>query len=254
MDQPFTERFGDLTQAAQKLIKDAFAREPYVDPYHGTWRPGGYLGGGGEGIAGLWVQIGRNETILKKMVIKQAMPGEDEFNNTDNWVSGEIGGTPMEYDNSIRLWTRLTELAGRNRNHMVEPLGYGTPDMNRFTYRLYLEYCRFGTLSDIVKDQAKHRRLLLDLDLPSFVPEPFIWHMLHSMAEALDAMDDIGMVHGDLQAGNILFGEPDKQHFPMYPTLKLSDFGSSVFMAAEDQDGSEQQTRVRSDEVRVAAC
>jgi hypothetical protein len=228
----FITRFGDRTAAQQTAISQAFANKTFKEPgYHGRWVPGGHLGGGGEGTVALWVQLDPNNIVIDRIAMKRTMPGQAAYNDADTWVGGVIGEIPREHENAEKLWGELCRLGGKYKNYMVKPLGYNTVPRNSFAYKLYGEYCRFGTVPGLTKTQRGQKRKIDDREYPDVVPEAFIWYFLDSMAKTLKAMENIGMIHKDLQGGNIMFGEPDPDHFPTYPTPKLADFGNSRFLA-----------------------
>lgn len=45
--------------------------------------------------------------------------------------------------------------------------------------------------------------------------------------EAMHKVDNIGMIHKDLQAGNVLMGDPNPYHYAFFLTPKIADFGSA---------------------------
>jgi hypothetical protein len=220
----FTTRFGNRTPTEQTAISRAFANKPFEEPgYHGRWVPGGHLGGGGEGTVALWVQLDPNNIVIDRIAMKRTMPGRPAYNDPNTWVGGAIGEIPREHENAEELWGELCRLGGKYKNYMVKPLGYNTVPRNSSAYRLYSEYCRFGTVPGLVKTQRGQKRKIDNREYPDVVPEAFIWYFLDSMAKTLKAMENIGMIHKDLQGGNIMFGEPDPDHLPTYPTPKLAD-------------------------------
>ncbi|KAG9569653.1 hypothetical protein KCU71_g2200, partial [Aureobasidium melanogenum] len=223
MVQIFRQRYGDLPAQEKNRISRNHAKKQYRNPAHtssgfGKWLPAGHLGQGGEGVAAAWVCVNALGRIVDRVVIKQVMPGQAEFNSPQNWVNGNVGGIPREYHNADLLRGELEAIGDEAIRYMAYPRGYGQVSKRCFTYRLYSEYCAYGDLRTLINLQEDH------------VPEPFIWHFLKSMLTSLEAMDNIdriGMIHKDLQAGNVLMGDPNPHHYAFFPTPKIADFGSA---------------------------
>ena len=94
---------------------------------------------------------------------------------------------------------------------------------------LYYEYCAGGDLSRLVP--GGH---------PATHPESFIWHIFIQLAEALDAMHNLGpqhVVHGDVKPGNVFLTSPYRPNHS-YPTVKLGDYGRSVTDRVSDARGA----------------
>lgn len=121
-------------------------------------------------------------------------------------------------------------------------------------WRTYLEHAPHGDLAKLKGLYKVHYR---------YLPEAFLWHVFHSLAVAARAMgpgDDLTtslktigpaeldmhagcILHMDLKPGNILLGYPEPHEqsnrhgglqtldrvgeIPVYPMIKLSDFGCS---------------------------
>ncbi|KAH0292842.1 hypothetical protein KCU62_g1660, partial [Aureobasidium sp. EXF-3399] len=130
----------------------------------------------------------------------------------------------------------------------------GKPITHRIpSYKLYFEYCPHGDLHDVIKAQVDERevpvprvrspgghmrvqkvrradgRLVPRTNRTSNVPfhEGFVWRMFEALAKCAVAMERANVLHGDLCPTNILLGEHDPDRFAIWPTPKLSDFGSS---------------------------
>ena len=60
--------------------------------------------------------------------------------------------------------------------------------------------------------------------------------MFEGLARTAVAMEQAGVIHGDMQAGNLLFGANDTDYFRIHPTSKLSDFGSARLVSTLPND------------------
>lgn len=123
----------------------------------------------------------------------------------------------------------------------------------RNCYRTCLEYGDEGNLRDLI-DSYKYKQyhtlpmyevLTSNYSADSadrFVfPEAFIWHVFHSIANALcycrhgtntvhsplhgPGWDQI--IHADLNSRNIFLTAPDEDCHRLYPSVKLADFGGA---------------------------
>ncbi|PGH03002.1 NEK protein kinase [Blastomyces parvus] len=102
---------------------------------------------------------------------------------------------------------------------------------------LYLEYCRMGTLFDLMK-YMKGNNLI--------VPEAFVWHVLYDLCGALLWMHDgilhpssirqptqgrvqdwMPVIHRDIKPDNC-FLQVQRSSRTIYPTVKLGDFGLAI--------------------------
>jgi len=105
---------------------------------------------------------------------------------------------------------------------------------------MYLEYCPYGDLSDLL---AHHQ----NINRP--IPEALIWHVFESlvnvgllMERRIDTKADGGwteVVHRDFKPQNAFLGnhpQPVTGHgnFAAYPTIKLGDFGLAVETSPTD--------------------
>ena len=99
---------------------------------------------------------------------------------------------------------------------------------------LYLEYCELGTLDDLIKKYAEHNKRYPGAR--AHIPEPFIWHVLESMASALQyihhgigpdgkqvELDKVWpcIVHRDIKPDNIFLRNSENSY---YPDIVVADF------------------------------
>ena len=79
------------------------------------------------------------------------------------------------------------------------------------------------------------------------IPESFVWHVFHSLANALyffrygtndTTSIEVGLawdriVHGDLKPENVLMTSSDPSDHMLYPCLKVIDFGKNMSLASK---------------------
>ena len=115
------------------------------------------------------------------------------------------------------VWVRKFGMPVEHKN-LLELFGWciisGEPP--RKCHIIY-EYCAGGTLRDLIPSRpARH-------------PEAFIWHVFIQLAEALDAMHNLGprhVVHRDVKPENVFLKSEYKPNC-RFPTVKLGDYGSA---------------------------
>ncbi|KAG9673234.1 hypothetical protein KCU99_g10137, partial [Aureobasidium melanogenum] len=149
------QRYGDLSVQEKNRILANHARKQYRNPTHtssgtGKWLPAGHLGQGGEGVAAAWVCVNALGRIVDRVVIKQVMPGQAQFNSPQNWVDGNVGGIPREFHNADLLRGELEAIGDEAIRYMAYPRGYGQVSKKCFTYWLYSEYCSYGDLRTLI--------------------------------------------------------------------------------------------------------
>lgn len=94
-------------------------------------------------------------------------------------------------------------------------------------HKLYFEHCDLGSLTNLLKRHEVEQQR---------IPESFIWHVLLSMAKALQACHAgpkksekwVPIAHRDVMAGNILFSSSSNTNTDRFPRVLLSDFGASI--------------------------
>ncbi|THZ12683.1 hypothetical protein D6C91_08330 [Aureobasidium pullulans] len=246
---PPAMRFGfmHLTAVAQQCVKRAFRNWRFVRP---PWQPedqrsitagdwvavppsDDVLATGGEGVVHLWCKIDpQTSVIIDRVIVKQVVPGAARFLMPRNWRNGNVGGEPME---CYQMNLVQAQMSQRDRQHIVDCLGWGGIDSRLWRYKLYMEYCVYGDLTMIMRQQKNQRHTGRSRKFKRAWPEPFIWYMFRSLARACLAMEKTyngtGMVHGDLQAGNFFFGEENPDQF--------ADFGSAREILPNVKDRSD---------------
>ncbi|KEQ76520.1 kinase-like protein [Aureobasidium namibiae CBS 147.97] len=242
--------YGGLRHGAQDKLIDRFLRWTFRRPprakpgralHEGEWLPmqPDYnqgeqpLGEGGMGIVHLWCYIDNNNRIRDRVIVKQVHPGVFSWERKDMWRDGEVGGEPREHMLSNKVYENLEASTAGHGKFMTECLGYGSirdPNLNiDWTtglmapsaiagYKLYFEYCPFGDLRNAIIRQS---------NAGEFFHEGFIWMVFEALAECAVAMTKDPIVHMDITTSNVLLSNNDPQRFKIWPTPKLSDFGSA---------------------------
>lgn len=102
------------------------------------WVPQKHLGAGGQGQAGLWVKVNEQQRIIDRMVIKESRHG-------DSWDlrGGFVNGVPRE-----AYCQRLLTVPN---SYTVHHRGWANYERKK-VWRLYMEFCPYGTLRDTVND------------------------------------------------------------------------------------------------------
>ncbi|THX91324.1 hypothetical protein D6D08_03224 [Aureobasidium pullulans] len=211
---PPAMRFGfmHLTAVAQQRVKRAFRNWRFVRP---PWQPedqrsitagdwvavppsDDVLATGGEGVVHLWCKIDpQTSVIIDRVIVKQVVPGAARFLMPRNWRNGNVGGEPME---CYQMNLVQAQMSQRDRQHIVDCLGWGGIDSRLWRYKLYMEYCVYGDLTMIMRQQKNQRHTGRSRKFKRAWPEPFIWYIFRSLARACLAMEKTyngtGMVHG----------------------------------------------------------
>jgi serine/threonine protein kinase len=194
------------------------------------------LGAGSFGQVGLWHVVRADGSIADEIAIKQ-------------------GDRQPRYDFDTTARPGLAKEAvlqylanGRNCENIIHLRRYKFYAAEQ-KYRFYLEYCPHGDLQRLrIRYRAKATRL----------PELFLWHLFHSLAHAISAMQgpwthpfngraypkDHHMLHMDLKHDNVFLGYERQSnttsietiHASRYPTIKLGDLGLAVITGPDDDD------------------
>ncbi|KAI9791699.1 MAG: hypothetical protein M1835_000134 [Candelina submexicana] len=172
------------------------------------WRPVRDVGQGGQGLVTLW-EYRSEEGEVYKLVTKDL--------GWNSWFE--------DYSNEAQYTKRLNDRGCQNVINVIEWTALPNRKM-----RVAYEFAEHGDLYEIKEFYEKYGLK---------IPEPFIWHVFHSMALALSychlghadttpiiSPDWEEILHADLKEENILMLPPTSTN-PYYPHLKLADFGLS---------------------------
>lgn len=148
MTNPYTNI--GLNPAPTGVLMAAFLKTPHGLNDETNWVGGWELGSGALGLVGLWLRQDANGRLVRRMAVKEARPRQ--WNLADNWVRVGNSNHPREFVTHRMLHSqRASNVVGLHGCRMI---------FNDQKYRLYLEYCPYNSLGELLE---KHRII---------VPEP----------------------------------------------------------------------------------
>jgi len=118
----------------------------------------------------------------------------------------------------LRILQHLTRCAGEDPTNLVRL--YAMEDGARHPHDIpwiMTEHCDAGTLA--------HMMTMCEDEQVNF-PEPFLWHVFQSLAQAARFCHSNGVVHRDITLTNVFV--QNAQANDIYPSIKLADFGCAV--------------------------
>lgn len=173
----------EMPEKQQKawLERSAQWSDMIVNPYVGKR----LLGSGSHGIVGVWEYKGIPPPQMPKLiVVKQVSDiaaGGNSFSEplrVESVAMGWINGTNTEH--VVKLYRMYFETGGSGAHGIKDGLPVITPagtiGPNSKIARIYMEYCRGGTV---------HSQLSAVVDQGDIIPEEYVWRFLHCMASAL---------------------------------------------------------------------
>jgi serine/threonine protein kinase len=193
---------------------DFLCSEPLVDA--DLWRPVRPLGRGGFGHVGLWHHKDQTGAVRDEVVIKE-WPRDEMLEVQGR--RGLVKEAVYQYQLNQRNCQNVPTL--RQFKYVHDPRN---PPNDR--YRTYSEFCPYGDLGRIAMRYRAWGR---------YLPETFLWHVFHSMANVAREMsrppwvnytnmknfpDNWSMIHFDLKPENILIGRkrrPDEAGYASPP-------------------------------------
>lgn len=114
----------------------------------GGWTGSRLLGAGGQGRAGLWIQVDQHNTVIDTMVVKESYLGS-KFDEPWTWKDGAMYDVPREaYMNE--LVNDPVDSSTRHGTNNVKLLGSSVNRAER-TYRIYQGFCPLGGLDSVIK-------------------------------------------------------------------------------------------------------
>ncbi|CZT21920.1 uncharacterized protein RCC_07787 [Ramularia collo-cygni] len=215
------------------LRRDSSGIEPQ---WEGSW----LLASGGGGTASLWVTYDEANKVSGRMVVKSMVMSHRDWWDPTLWSDGlnAVGyrdfAAPINHNHPQEaiITQRLTQnvgppIAPQTKNPICQYLGYSAIDQQNRRWKLYLEFCPFGTLDGLHLELFQTGRQTF--------PEPFVWYVAEQalLAAKIFEQGDTAagvpgwrpLVHRDIKPANVLLGERDTTQFRHYPRLKFCDFG-----------------------------
>ncbi|KXT05641.1 hypothetical protein AC578_5584 [Pseudocercospora eumusae] len=218
------ERGQRTLRIASELIAKAKTKAELEDRFmddriDGHWR-GALEFGVGANLAGLWVKVDENDTIIDRIVRKcevtSATSWPKKFRQQDT-----ANPTPLEA-------YFANKCADVSRDHFVGIRSWHS-DTIKYILTLYSPFCANGDLKGMVDKSVAFGTPL---------PEPFLWAAFLQLVEACIIMRDgsqgqgllpdwCSVIHRDIKPANIFLDQPSAR-FPAYPTFKVADFGLAI--------------------------
>ncbi|KAI4849754.1 hypothetical protein E4T44_03151 [Aureobasidium sp. EXF-8845] len=195
----------------------------------GNWRPitspNGVMATGAEGIVHLWCNVDPITLLIRdRVVVKEVVSGSTRYSIVHNWVERRVGGEPLECHQANVVWEAT---APADRQHIQACLGWGNiqppntaPAQSTYRYKLYHEYCAHKNLDKVMKILPRRKKAGAAKKGKRQFSEPFLWYMFESLAKACVGMDAAYTRPNGTSDGVV-------HQFPMYPVLKVADFGSA---------------------------
>ncbi len=208
----------------------------------GDWRGAWQLGAGGMGVTYAYYKLDDNQQIADRIVVKDSYVPHLHWGQLHHWY-GDMRDPDRREHMEIKAMQNIWHLPGSDR--CVE-LRHSEKDDKRKFYRIYMNYCGYGSMHQLVKDFGEEGLAYHGPDQDP-IPEPAIWWFLECMTEACLLMQYGGVeenearpgweaiVHRDLKLGNIFLDEP-KPHGPFaeYPVARVGDYGIAIMTSNDD--------------------
>ncbi|KAK4542830.1 hypothetical protein LTR36_006206 [Oleoguttula mirabilis] len=207
------------------------------------WEGAWMIPGGGMSMTGLWVQIDEQGYVEDRIVRKDTFLDQDQWGSAA-WIDGDLRDPGNRWPFEIACHSAVHRIKARASGNIGVPrLIARHVDDTDTMYKMYLEWCPFGDMSDLI---SAYRQAPKVNNLQPHIPEPVLWYLFRCLAEVGLAMEqghtslDDGprgdwwqIVHRDIKPNNVFFAAKTAGHFDDYLTPKLGDFGSA-FKTKED--------------------
>lgn len=202
---------------------------------------------GGQGQVGLWVRK-ENGRITDRVVVK-----DNHYSKPDDrrlWTShltwtGNLDD--LVYRKPIEV-EAMERLQATGADCILRLRGKWRVFEEKMLYKIYTEYCPYGTLRDLINDEAAEGE-----DYPA--NEPLAWWIFKNLGDMGLLMEQGDLetpvpgwkqiVHSDIKPDNILLtdrsGDGDID-FPLYKQPVLDDFGLAVFTSPNDPHNPDDYT------------
>ena len=200
--------------------------------HHGmdeTWQPVRALGKGGFGMVGLWEKRNCDGVLEDSIAIK-----EMERPPLDGMSNYHLERNPSVAKEAVIM---------KQLNDAEQARGWGTQNniLRLRSFKFFPPSRRWRFYLEFAENEDLYKLLNTYKIWNTYLPEEFLWHVFHSLAKVAVIMEqgpftdpeteqgvDGPVIHLDIKPDNAYLGKPDeKALFPLYPTIKMADFGLS---------------------------
>lgn len=228
----------------------------------GDWRANAHEGSGGQGSVHSWVKVDCHQKFIDRIAIKDSWSTEEieeperyrgiyeELVRKGMSMSDAIfeGSSRIPFYKEAYIQGLLTPESRATETGTVRMRGYRRGNANdprgvpgSIHWRIYMDHCYAGDLWNIIEYYLRE-------GMP--IPESFIWYVMESLAYALVQMEtcararphareqkDETIVLLDMKPPNILLDMAGQNgRYPVYPRLRVSDFGSAHITYKDDPE------------------
>jgi len=207
-----------------------------------SWEGGWPVNPGCNSVSAVWLRFDTAGKIVDRMLRKQVYQSRRDWADATKWV-GDVhdanARVPVEVS-CLQDLAALPEPAGARESINFTRMRMQRVDDWVFRYTIYLDYCAWGDLEDLILEHKGPRSSNGTYDRMHPIGEPFLWCVFHSLAKIGMAMqygstdastprkDWKQIVHRDLRPANIFLDGAFKGFFEVYPVPRLGDFGCAI--------------------------
>ncbi|WPB04456.1 uncharacterized protein RHO25_009102 [Cercospora beticola] len=193
-----------------------------------TWRPIQDMRGG-MGTIQVWGQDNGGGLIADRVVVKDTIiRSRSIWETSTTWYGDKSDRVPMEFWAHSKMDT-----GGKYIVHLAS--SQAQVNEERMLYRMWLEYCPNGDLSELIsRHRSAERRIPIDFVIYTFKALIDCCLRMERGTVGKSSGEWEQIVHRDLKPPNILLGLP-RATFPSYPEPKMADFGLSMVTNPDDE-------------------
>lgn len=144
------------TPAEKDLYMATFeASAPHFPPnLQGRFVGGKILGRGGNGCAGLWLEVDASDKIVRRIVVKNCKMNPRSYVRSIFYYN--VGNPPRSIPMEAYCQTIASPMAGTASSNICELLSWAVDDIDH-TWRFYSEYAPFGNVNDLIDNSLQTR-------------------------------------------------------------------------------------------------
>lgn len=179
--------------------------------------------------------------MLKQRLAKKTCPNDANPNRTTAIPLSGTERPPVNMPLEVAAMYKLKDLHGSS-DSVVQIRNWRRVTADGSSYMIYMDLCQNGSL-----DNVRTLYNLNNTETGPLPPEPFVWSVFDSLADAgllmergrirngdpqIDALWDNSwnmIVHGDMKCDNVFLDINTTGKWSGYPRAKLGDFGVSIF-------------------------